>query len=192
MGGGIAVNANGFPRSTLDVDVFARPTTARALARALADAGLTVETVAPSHMIAYFPGDNPRADVTGLPPHRVDILATVTEPEVSAIRTAVLTNHAGLMLPLMQRDVLVAIKFMAGRPRDLGDAGELILDGRVNIEKARYLIAVSDGDRAARRFDAFVARTKRPRPNPGGYVQRHEEHLAVRRPAFPRLHPRTR
>lgn len=172
VGGGIAVAAHGYRRMTSDLDVFASPVTARRFAVALRAEGLTVERIADSHVIAYYPEDNPSAlEQREIPEHRIDLLATITEPETTAIRTAQPTTYAGATFAVMPVDMLVAIKFMAGRPRDLADVGELVALGGVDIARARYLVAISESDRQAAAFVALARKARSVKEN-GHYLQR--------------------
>ncbi len=170
VGGGIAVGVAGFVRATRDVDVFARPFAAKQITRSLRAAGLTIKGLTDAHIIAYFQDDNRESlDRREMPETRIDLLVTVTEPESTAIRTGQPQELAGLTLVFMRPNELATLKFLAGRPQDLVDLDALVLSGAVDVEKVKYLIAVSENDEAAVRFAARVHEIRRP-ASKGRYV----------------------
>lgn len=159
IGGGVALTDAGWRRMTDDLDVFARPVSARRLARALAREGLRVFWIADSHAVAYLDDDNAETLARGEAPSvRVDVLCTVTEPEASAIRTAVPPRVLGVPMPVFRADHLAAVKFLAARPQDLVDFDKLVALG-VDVERVRYLVAGVDEGRVA----ALMSRVRRAR-----------------------------
>jgi len=97
-----------------------------------------------AHAVAYLDEDNVEELSRGdAPSARVDVVSTVTEPELSAIRTAVPPRVLGGPTPVFRADHLAAIKFLAARPQDLVDFDHLISLG-VDIDKVRFLIAGVD------------------------------------------------
>lgn len=144
IGGGVALTDAGWRRMTDDLDVFARPVSAKRLVRALAKMGARTFWITDAHAVAYLDDDNAEELARGdAPSVRVDVLSTLTEPEASAIRTAVPPRVLGVPMPVFRIDHLAAIKFLAARPQDLVDFDHLVSLG-VDLDKVRYLIADVD------------------------------------------------
>ena len=157
LGGAVAARDAGWGRHTDDLDVFARPVSARRLVKALAAQGAKTFWITDSHAVAWLDEDNAATVATGeAPAVRVDVLSTVTEPEASAIRTAIPAQRLGVPLRVFHPDHLAAIKFLAGRPKDLLDFDELVHLG-VDTARVRYLVATADDTRVA----ALMARGRR-------------------------------
>ncbi len=183
VGGAVAVGDAGFVRLTEDLGVFARPAGARRLIGSLRAEGFTTFWIADSHGVAYLPEDNEtRVKAHDLPTVRIDVLSTVTEPEASAIRTAIVPKTLGVGVRVFRPDHLAAIKFLAGRPKDLMDFDELILLG-VDTEQVRYVVSTSDASRVA----ALMSRIRKLRKAPSGvrdgnarYLSRDEMQAAFR------------
>lgn len=163
IGGAVAAHDAGWQRYTRDLDVFARPVSAKRLLRALAAAGMKTFWITESHGVAWIEEDNVAAVAAGeAPSDRVDVRSTVTEPEASAIRTAVPPRSLGVPVKVFRPDHLAAIKFLAGRPQDLIDFDELIRRG-VDLERVRLIVASADETRLA----AVTARGRRALKPPG-------------------------
>lgn len=161
IGGGIAVHDAGWDRFTKDLDVFARPVSARRLVKALAAQGVMTAWVSDSHAVAWLDEDNAAPLAAGEAPSvRVDVLSTVTEPEVSAIRTAIVSQRLGVSLKVFRPDHLAAIKYLAGRPKDLLDFDEIVLRG-VDVERVRYLVSTVDDSKVAAMMSR-VRKLKKP------------------------------
>lgn len=157
IGGGIAVRDTGWGRHTDDVDIFARPVSAKRLVKGLAAQGVKTFWITDAHAVAYLDEDNAESLAAGEAPSvRVDILSTVTEPEASAIRTAVAPRVLGVPMKVFRADHLAAIKFLAGRPLDLIDFDEIIRLG-ADVERVRYIVASVDESRVA----ALMARARK-------------------------------
>jgi hypothetical protein len=157
VGGGVAVIDAGYQRFTKDLDVFARPVSSKRLVRRLAAEGLKVHWITDAHAIAWLDEDNRELlEAREAPEVRVDVLSTITEPEASAIRTAVTPRSLGVPMKVFRPDHLAAIKFLAGRPQDLLDFDELIRRG-VDLERVRYLVGTYDESKVA----AVTARVRK-------------------------------
>lgn len=121
--GAHALAAHGRPRATGDLDIWVRPDPANAVRvyAALAEFG------APLHGVVA--ADFALLDIVyqiGLPPSRVDILTGLTglQFEQAWSRRMVL-ELAGIRVPLLSRDDLIANKLATGRPQDLADVAAL-------------------------------------------------------------------
>lgn len=173
IGGGIAVHDAGWDRFTKDLDVFARPVSARRLVKALAAQGVMTAWVSDSHAVAWLDEDNAAPLAAGEAPSvRVDVLSTVTEPEVSAIRTAIVSQRLGVSLKVFRPDHLAAIKYLAGRPKDLLDFDELILRG-ADVERVRCLVATADPSKVI----SMVARIRKLQKPSSGVRERSSQYL---------------
>lgn len=162
VGGAVAVSDAGYGRHTEDLDVFARPVSAKRLVKALHAQGMKTFWITEAHAVAWLDEDNAEAVAKGeAPTLRIDILSTITEPEASAIRTAIPARRLGVPLKVFRPDHLAAIKFLAGRGKDLVDFDGLVAQG-VDIERVRYLIATVDEAKAAAMM-ARVRKLQKPR-----------------------------
>lgn len=157
IGGGVAVNDAGYHRMTNDLDVFARPVSAKRLTKGLAAQGMKVHWITDAHAIAWLDEDNEALlQAREAPEVRIDVLSTIAEPEADAIRTAVAPNTLGVPMKVFRPDYLAAIKFLAGRPQDLMDFDELIRRG-LDLERVRYLVGTTDESKVA----AVTARVRK-------------------------------
>ena len=121
--GAHALAVHGRPRATGDLDIWvhATPENARRVFAALAEFGAPLAGVAAD--------DLAQSDVVyqiGLPPARIDILTSLTGLEFEQARTRrVEVALAGLTVPLLGREDLIANKRATGRPQDLADVAAL-------------------------------------------------------------------
>jgi hypothetical protein len=164
VGGAVAAYDAGWQRHTQDLDIFARPVSARRLVKRLAAQGALTFWITDAHAVVYLAEDNAEALAAHESPSiRVDVLSTVTEPEAGAIRTAVPAKRLGVAIKVFRADHLAAIKYIAGRPLDLVDFDELILRG-ADVERVRYLVALYEPKRVA----AMMARVRKLQKPPSG------------------------
>ncbi len=121
--GGFAVAVHGAPRYTKDLDLWLErsPDNAARVLAALGDfgfasLGLTSDDfLAPDTLIQL-----------GYEPNRVDLLTDLTGVEfAAAYPKRVAATVDGVIVPVIDRDSLVANKRAFGRPRDLLDADEI-------------------------------------------------------------------
>jgi hypothetical protein len=174
IGGAVALRANGHGRYTDDVDVFATEVSARKIVKGLRSAGVEIRWLGDYHAIAFLEEDNLEDLAAGETPKvRIDVLATLEEPEAGAIRTAVRASKLGVDAKVFRADYLAAIKFLAGRPQDLLDFDELMRLG-TDVERVRYLVATSDGDR----MPALMARIRKLQAKPKGVRDRASRYLS--------------
>jgi len=129
--GGYALAAHGLPRATGDLDVWVMvdPANAEGVVGALQDFGfgsldLTVDDfLAPDHVVQL-----------GYPPYRIDILTAIDGVTFDDAWSRRLTiTSAGLTLPVIGRDDLIANKLASGRPRDLDDVDRIRRGGAADV-----------------------------------------------------------
>jgi hypothetical protein len=123
--GGHAVARHGYVRTTLDLDVFVRPSAANAarVFRALASFGAPLA----AHGVTAADFERPGAVYqVGLPPTRIDVLTAIDGVDFdSAWATRVDADFDGVRASVLGRDALLRNKRSTGRPKDLLDADEL-------------------------------------------------------------------
>jgi len=124
--GAHALAAHGRPRATGDLDLWVRPSAqnAQRVWKALAGfgaplTGLRLEDLVPPDVVFQI----------GVPPNRIDILTAIDGVDFAAAWTRRTTVRlAGLELPVLGREDLIATKRAAGRPKDLADLAWLDSD----------------------------------------------------------------
>jgi len=121
--GAYAVGYHGYPRATVDLDVWVRSEAGNAerVVQALRAFGL--ESTAPDPKILL----SPRALVRfGLPPFRIEIMTTIDGVEFEpCYRRAVTADLDGVRVPLISLADLKVNKRAAGRHKDLNDLENL-------------------------------------------------------------------
>ena len=121
--GGYAVGLHGYPRATIDMDVWVRaaPENAERVMRALADFGFD----GPSLSSALFL--DPRSIVRfGVPPFRIEIMTSIDGVDYEASRArGVEFDVDGVAVPVISLADLKANKRAAGRHKDLADLDHL-------------------------------------------------------------------
>ncbi len=123
--GAHALAGHGIPRSTGDFDLWveATPDNAARVWRALLDFGAPVAALGVRQEDFATPG---LVIQIGLPPRRIDLLTSLTGLGFDAAwATHVTVTLAGMVLPLLDRDSLLANKRALGRPQDLADVDAL-------------------------------------------------------------------
>jgi len=117
--GAYALAAHGFPRATLDMDVWVRPTpdNATRVCAALRRFGAPLTNITPA--------DFARADMVvqiGVAPRRVDLVTSVSGLTFEAAeRGALVRDVEGVRVPILTVSDLIQNKLAAGRPKDLAD-----------------------------------------------------------------------
>jgi hypothetical protein len=121
--GGYAVALHGYPRATVDLDVWVRASTdnaERILAAVRAfgfDSPLLEPTlfVAPDQIVRF-----------GIPPFRIELMTTISGVEYGACRiNASVHDIDGVAVPVISRDDLKVNKRASGRHKDLADLEHL-------------------------------------------------------------------
>jgi hypothetical protein len=121
--GGYAVGLHGYPRATVDLDVWVRgtPTNAECVLRSLREFGFDAPALEP----ALF--TNPRSIVRfGVPPFRIEVMTSIDGVEYDACRArAVEFDLDGVPVPVISLVDLKVNKRAAGRHKDLADLENL-------------------------------------------------------------------
>ena len=121
--GAYAMAAHGFPRATVDLDLWVAPEPANAqrLLEALAVFGAPLQGVA----AADFEHDDTVFQI-GVAPRRIDLLTGISGVSFAeAARAAISVEVDGLRVRVLSREHLIQNKLATGRPRDLDDARQL-------------------------------------------------------------------
>jgi predicted nucleotidyltransferase len=121
--GAYAVAVYGYPRATKDIDIFVRaaPENASSLMKALARFGAPLSDVSASDFstegVVFQIGNSPR---------RIDILTRISGVEFeSAYANRKILSIAGMNVPIISLDDLIANKRATGRTQDLADVEKL-------------------------------------------------------------------
>ena len=121
--GGFAVGFHGYPRATIDLDLWVRmtPENADRIVATLVAFGFGSASFDTSLFI------NPRSLVRfGVPPFRIEIMTSIDGVEYEACRArSVTTDVEGVAMPIISLDDLKTNKRAAGRHKDLNDLENL-------------------------------------------------------------------
>ncbi len=121
--GGYAVGLHGYPRATIDLDVWVRatPENATRIIEALRGFGFDSMAIAPDLFV------NPRSIVRfGVPPFRIEIMTSIDGVDYDGCRArAVEFDVEGLAVPTIALSDLRVNKRAAGRHKDLADLENL-------------------------------------------------------------------
>jgi hypothetical protein len=121
--GGYAVGLHGYPRATVDLDVWVRatPDNAERIVQALRAFGFDLPSIQPQLFV------DPRSIVRfGLPPFRIEIMTSIDGVDYDTCRRrASAFDVEGLSVPVISLDDLKANKRAAGRYKDLADLDNL-------------------------------------------------------------------
>jgi hypothetical protein len=124
--GGYAVGLHGYPRATVDLDIWvgATPDNAPRVVAALRAFGFDSATVEPALFV------NPRTLVRfGVPPFRIEIMTSIDGVTYDDCRSrAVEFDMDGLPVPVIALSDLRVNKRAAGRHKDLADLENLPTD----------------------------------------------------------------
>lgn len=121
--GGYAVGLHGYPRATVDLDVWVRATfeNAERVVQALRAFGFDLPSLQPQLFV------DPRSIVRcGTPPFRIEIMTSIDGVDYDTCRRrASVFDLDGLAVPVISLDDLKANKRAAGRNKDLADLDNL-------------------------------------------------------------------
>jgi hypothetical protein len=121
--GGYAVGIHGYPRATIDLDIWidARPDNASRVLAAVRSFGFDTENLSERLFI------DPRSIVRfGVPPFRIELMTSIDGVEFAACRGRAQTYDVdGLTVPVISLADLKANKRAAGRHKDLADLENL-------------------------------------------------------------------
>lgn len=121
--GGYAVAIHGYPRATVDMDVWIRPSqpNAEAIVQALRAFGFDLPDLKAEVFLS------PRALVRfGVPPFRIEVMTAIDGVAYDVCRSRALTvDIDGIPVPVIALDDLKANKRAAGRHKDLADLENL-------------------------------------------------------------------
>ena len=121
--GGYAVGLHGYPRATVDLDIWvsATPENAARVIAALTSFGFESFSLEPHLFI------DPRSIVRfGIPPFRIEIMTSIDGVDYgSCSRRAVTFNVEGVQVPVISLADLRVNKRAAGRHKDLADLENL-------------------------------------------------------------------
>lgn len=154
IGGGIAVAAHGYRRSTDDVDAFFHYTDRRkvlAAARAIAPE-YTMESLHDSHWILVPPDAEPNA--------RIDLLFATGDPEESAIEMSRAGTFHKNSAPIFPIDMLIVTKFLAERDeaKDWLDIYALYQRGAFTVPQIQKRLRQMGMSQDATAFGDFMER----------------------------------
>ena len=121
--GAFAVGWHGRPRLTGDIDILVRPTAANAecVTKVLRQFGFGQLRITADDL------DRPDQIIQlGYPPNRIDVMTSISGVQFDdAWAARVEGNVGGIPVNFIGFDDLIRNKEATGRPKDLGDAGEL-------------------------------------------------------------------
>lgn len=121
--GAYALAAHGYPRATMDIDIWVMPSSenAEAVFRALKRFGSPLHDLD----IQDFKNDDTVFQI-GVAPRRIDLLTGATGLDfLSAAKNAVTRQVDGIDLKVLSIEDLIVNKLATGRPKDQIDADEL-------------------------------------------------------------------
>lgn len=121
--GGYAVGLHGYPRATVDLDVWVRatPDNAERIMQALRAFGFDLPALEPKLFV------DPRSIVRfGTPPFRIEIMTSIDGVDYDTCRRRpTMFEVEGLAVPVISLDDLKTNKRAAGRHKDLADLDNL-------------------------------------------------------------------
>jgi hypothetical protein len=121
--GGFAVGLHGYPRATVDLDIWVRSTSPNAarISEALRAFGFEPSAIDPGLFL------DPRSLIRfGIPPFRIEIMTSIDGVEYDSCHNRlVVFDVEGLAMPVISLEDLKVNKRAAGRHKDLNDLENL-------------------------------------------------------------------
>jgi hypothetical protein len=117
--GAYALAAHGFPRATLDIDIWVEPTVANAqkVYKALTKFGAPLKDISKEDLVS-----KDTVFQIGVPPRRIDIITGITGVEFAeAIKDAIQTEVEDIKLKILSLKHIKQNKIACGRHKDLAD-----------------------------------------------------------------------
>ncbi|MCY4283041.1 MAG: nucleotidyltransferase [Gammaproteobacteria bacterium] len=121
--GAYALASHGYPRATMDIDIWVRaaPDNAERVCRALSEFGAPMDAVS----ISDFSEEGVIFQI-GVAPRRIDIITRISGVDyLEASKTANSVEIDGLTIKILSAEHLIRNKLATGRPRDIDDAENL-------------------------------------------------------------------
>jgi len=118
--GAYALAAHGFPRATMDIDIWINPAleNAKKVYAALVKFGAPIDRIS----VQDFSQDDNIFQI-GVAPRRIDILTRISGVDFKeAWEDAIEVNIDGLLIHILSAAHLVKNKLATGRPKDIEDA----------------------------------------------------------------------
>ena len=121
--GAYALASHGYPRATMDIDIWVRaaPDNAERVCRALSEFGAPMDAVSASD----FSEEGVIFQI-GVAPRRIDIITRISGVDyIEASEAAESVEIDGLTIKILSAEHLIRNKLATGRPRDIDDAENL-------------------------------------------------------------------
>ena len=134
--GAYALAAHGYPRATMDIDIWVMPSpdNAEAVLRALSSFGAPLNNLTKEDLV-----EDGTIFQIGVAPRRIDIITAATGLTFEhTYQNSVLVNIDGIDIHIPSIDDLIINKKATGRIKDLADAEALELLKTPNLDKKRF------------------------------------------------------
>lgn len=121
--GAYALASHGYPRATMDIDIWVRaaPDNAEKVYRALSEFGAPMDAVS----VSDFSEEGTIFQI-GVAPRRIDIITRISGVNyIEASAAADSREIGGLTIKILSAEHLIRNKLATGRPKDIDDAENL-------------------------------------------------------------------
>jgi predicted nucleotidyltransferase len=121
--GAYALAAHGFPRATMDIDIWINPSPENAVHvySALGKFGAPIEQISVNDLT-----EDDTIFQIGVAPRRIDILTNITGVDFEeAMKDAIKVDIEGITINILSTDHLIKNKLATGRPKDIDDVENL-------------------------------------------------------------------
>jgi hypothetical protein len=157
--GGLALDAWGIPRATRDVDLAVPVGKAEPAAERIRRAATEVRPLLIGGVAVREPERNLRIDLIDRRFHFGGLFADAIAEATASRRRA---RVAGVEVPLVSLEHLLAMKMVSGEPKDESDVRRILQSDRLDYPAARDLVERHLGPATANRLDALARETGRP------------------------------